>query len=271
MMTRWQGANGSRGEDDGLQSRRRAMVREQLVARGIGDPAVLAAMESVPRHRFVPPAMERHAYADGALAIGFGQTISQPYIVALMTELLRLDGASRLLEVGTGSGYQAAVAACIAAEVWSVERMEELSRRAAAVLTDIGVHNVHLVVGDGSRGLPEQAPFDAVIVTAAAESVPPALLAQLGDGGRLVVPVGPVGHTQILTVFARHGDAFQVQEDIPCRFVPLIEGPRPPHGGGANHGGDAAASWSADGGGESQPAEGPADGDADDGSRGSAA
>jgi protein-L-isoaspartate(D-aspartate) O-methyltransferase len=209
------------------------MVQEQLVGRGLGDAAVLAAMESVPRHRFVPPSMERHAYTDGALAIGFGQTISQPYIVALMTELLRLDGSSRLLEIGTGSGYQAAVAAQIAAEVWSVERMETLSQRAAALLIALGVHNVHLVVGDGSRGLPEQAPFDAVIVTAAAEDVPPALLEQLTDGGRLVVPIGPIGRTQILTVFTRHGDQFQVREDIPCRFVPLIQGPQPPAGGTA--------------------------------------
>jgi protein-L-isoaspartate(D-aspartate) O-methyltransferase len=206
------------------------MVQEQLVARGIGDPAVLAAMEEVPRHRFVPPAMERHAYFDGALAIGLGQTISQPYIVALMTELLRLDGSSRLLEIGTGSGYQAAVAAHIAAEVWSVERVESLSQRAAALLAALGVHNVHLVVGDGSRGLREQAPFDAVVVTAATGRVPAALLAQLAEGGRLVVPIGPIGHTQTLTVFTRHGDEFHVREDIPCRFVPLIEGPQAPAG-----------------------------------------
>jgi protein-L-isoaspartate(D-aspartate) O-methyltransferase len=238
--------DGNSGRDGGLLARRRSMVQDQLVSRGISDPAVLAAMEAVPRHRFVPPAMERHAYVDGALAIGFGQTISQPYIVALMTELLRLDGDSRLLEIGTGSGYQSAVAARIAAEVWSVERMEELSRRAAAVLAALGVRNVHLVLGDGSRGLPERAPFDAIIVTAAAERVPPALLDQLVDGGRLVVPIGPVGGTQILTLFTRHGDAFQMREDIPCRFVPLIEDPGRPGDGGDDADGDPLSSWAAD-------------------------
>ena len=236
----------ARRPDDGQQARRHAMVQDQLAARGISDPAVLTAMESVPRHRFVPPPMERHAYTDGALSIGLGQTISQPYIVALMTELLRLDGSSRLLEIGTGSGYQAAVAACIAAEVWSVERMETLSQRAAALLTALGVHNVHLVVGDGSRGLPEQSPFDAVIVTAATERVPPALLGQLTEGGRLVVPIGPIGHTQTLTVFVRHGDGFQVREDIPCRFVPLIESPRASAVGGDDTEGGSAPSASAD-------------------------
>ena len=228
---------------DGQRARRHAMVQEQLVARGIRDPAVLGAMEEVPRHRFVPPSMERHAYVDGALAIGFGQTISQPYIVALMTELLRLDARSRLLEIGTGSGYQAAIVAQIAAEVWSMERMETLSQRAAALLAALGLHNVHLVVGDGSHGLRVQAPFDAVVVTAATERVPPALLEQLADGGRLVVPIGPIGQTQTLTVFTRHGDDFHVREDIPCRFVPLIAGPQ----ASAREGGGAGTAWSPSG------------------------
>jgi protein-L-isoaspartate(D-aspartate) O-methyltransferase len=270
MTAKWPAPKGGSGADDGSPDRRRSMVQEQLVERGIGDPAVLAAMEAVPRHRFVPPAMQRHAYADGALAIGFGQTISQPYIVALMTELLRLDGSSRLLEIGTGSGYQAAVAAGIAAEVWSVERMKELSQQAAAVLAGIGVHNVHLVVGDGGRGLPELAPFDAIIVTAAAESVPPALLDQLADGGRLVAPIGPIGRTQILTVFTRHGDDFQVREDIPCRFVPLIEGPQPPGRGRAGDGGGAPSSWGADENHDSRAPEWPRGDGADDGSQGPA-
>ena len=201
---------------------RRRMVTAQLVARGIRDAAVLTAMERVPRHRFIPESLWAEAYADGALGIGHGQTISQPYMVALMTELLELSARSRVLEVGTGSGYQAAVAAQIAAEVWSVERIPALSTQAAAVLADLGVHNVHLVIGDGSRGLPEQAPFDAMVVTAAAARLPETLVEQLADGGRLVVPVGPHGGTQILTVVTRHGASFERQEEVACRFVPLV-------------------------------------------------
>jgi protein-L-isoaspartate(D-aspartate) O-methyltransferase len=233
--------------EDAQAARRHRMVVDQLESRGIRDAAVLAAMEDVPRHLFVPVELEHDAYADGAFAIGHGQTISQPYMVALMTELLRLTPASKLLEVGTGSGYQAAVAARIAGEVWSVERVAVLADRAAATLKLVGARNVHVLVGDGSRGLPEQAPFDAVIVTAAAAEVPKALLEQLVDGGRLVVPIGPMGHTQILTVFTRRGDEYSRQEDVACRFVPLIEWPeddpeergeRPGAAGGAR---DAAA------------------------------
>ena len=211
--------------EDALAARRHRMVVDQLESRGIRDAAVLAAMEDVPRHLFVPAELEHDAYADGALAIGHGQTISQPYMVALMTEFLRLRPAGKLLEVGTGSGYQAAVAARIVGEVWSVERVAALADRAAATLRLVGAHNVHVLVGDGSRGLPEQAPFDAIIVTAAAAEVPQALLGQLVDGGRLVVPIGPIGHTQILTVFTRRGAEYIRQEDVACRFVPLIEWP----------------------------------------------
>jgi protein-L-isoaspartate(D-aspartate) O-methyltransferase len=198
------------------------MVEDQLVKRGISDPAVLAAMGAVPRHLFVPPALQRRAYADCALGIGHGQTISQPYMVALMTELLHLASNSRLLEVGTGSGYQAAVAARIASEVWSIERVPELSQRAAAVLASLGVSNVHLRVGDGCRGLPEEAPFHAIVVTAAAPRVPPALTEQLAEGGRLVIPLGPEGRTQVLTVYERVGEELRIQRDVACRFVPLI-------------------------------------------------
>jgi protein-L-isoaspartate(D-aspartate) O-methyltransferase len=211
-------------------------------------------MEAVPRHLFVPPEMEYDAYADGALAIGYGQTISQPYMVALMTELLRLTPGSKLLEVGTGSGYQAAVAARLAREVWSVERVAALAERAAAVLRLTGVTNVHVVVGDGSRGLPDQAPFDAIIVTAAAESVPRALLSQLRDGGRLVVPIGPIGHTHILTVFTRSGDEYSRQEDVACRFVPLIEWPEDGEPEAGRDDADAAAETS--GGAADEPADG---------------
>jgi protein-L-isoaspartate(D-aspartate) O-methyltransferase len=167
-----------RRTDDPAELRER-MVAEQIEARGIRDSRVVAAMREVPRHRFVSENMVRSAYDDSALPIGGGQTISQPYMVALMTEALRLDPDKRLLEVGTGSGYQAALASRLCGEVWSVERVRELAETARAVLTDLDVHNVQVIVGDGSRGLPEQAPFDAIVVTAATERVPPALFEQL--------------------------------------------------------------------------------------------
>ena len=202
---------------------RERMVAEQIEARGIRDREVAAAMREVPRHRFVPEDMVRAAYDDSALPIGGGQTISQPYMVALMTEALRLDCDKRLLEVGTGSGYQAAVASRLCREVWSVERVPELAETARSVLAELGMHNVHVVVGDGSRGLAEQAPFDAVVVTAATERVPPALFEQLGDGGRLVVPVGSIRGIQTLYVYERRGEEIDRTASVGCRFVPLIE------------------------------------------------
>ena len=199
------------------------MVAEQIEARGIRDSRVLAAMREVPRHRFVPESMVRSAYDDSALPIGGGQTISQPYMVALMTEALRLDPDKRVLEVGTGSGYQAAVASRLCCEVWSVERVRELAETARAALTDLDVHNVRVIVGDGSRGLAEQAPFDAIVVTAATERVPPALFEQLADGGRLVVPVGSIRGIQTLFVYERRGEQIDRTASVGCRFVPLIE------------------------------------------------
>jgi len=202
---------------------RERMVAEQIEARGVRDPRVAAAMREVPRHRFVPEEMVHAAYDDSALPIGGGQTISQPYMVALMTEALRLDAGKRLLEVGTGSGYQAAVASRICREVWTIERVAALAGTARSILAELGIDNVHVVVGDGSRGLPDQAPFDAIVVTAAAERVPPALFEQLADNGRLVVPVGSVHGIQTLYVYERHGDEIERTASVGCRFVPLIE------------------------------------------------
>jgi len=205
-----------------LAAARAHMVRDHLQARGVDSPRVLAAFERVPRERFVPEPARARAYADQALAIGHGQTISQPYMVAVMTEALELDGSERVLEVGTGSGYQAAVLAELAREVWSVERIPALGAEAAALLAELGYANVRVVCSDGSLGWPEQAPYDAVIVTAAAPAPPPSLLAQLSpDGGRLVVPVGD-RDLQYLAVVERHGTEYVTRRSVGCRFVPLL-------------------------------------------------
>jgi protein-L-isoaspartate(D-aspartate) O-methyltransferase len=197
------------------------MVERQLRARGIADERVLTAFERVPRHRFVPPDRRWAAYEDEPLPIGLGQTISQPYMVARMTELLELTKVSRVLEVGTGSGYQAAILGELAGEVWSIERHEALARMAGAILEELGAANVHVVVGDGSLGLPERAPYDGIVVTAAAPFIPPALRSQLADGGLLVIPVGDTWN-QWLTVLRRAGDTFREANVLGCRFVPLI-------------------------------------------------
>ena len=195
------------------------MVAEQIASRGIDDPAVLAAMRSVPRHVFIPESERAHAYDDGPVAIGHGQTISQPFIVALMTQLAQPAPDSRILEIGTGCGYQTAVLAACAREVWSVELEEPLSRRAASTLASLGIENVHLRVGDGSQGWPEAAPFDAIVVTAAPAEVPPPLLDQLSMGGRLVIPVGT--SSQTLFVFTRGPEGIDRRQVAPVRFVPL--------------------------------------------------
>ena len=198
------------------------MVEEQIVRRGLRDEDVLAAMRSVPRHLFVPIAAEEDAYADTPLPIGLGQTISQPYMVALMTALLEVDVRSRVLEIGAGSGYQTAVLAEVAGEVYAIERLAPLAERARALLARLGYTNVHPAIGDGARGWHEQAPFQGILVAAAADEVPPELLGQLADGGRLVVPVGRGRGDQVLTIVERRGDAFEERHDTRCRFVPLV-------------------------------------------------
>ena len=197
------------------------MVERQLRRRGIGDERVLAAMGTVPRESFVPEHVRGRAYADSALPIGEGQTISQPWIVAAICQALELRGDERVLEVGTGSGYSAAVLAELAAEVVSVERHEPLASAAREQLEALGIENVRVIVGDGSRGVPEAAPFDAIAVHATAPAPPETLLGQLADGGRLVVPV-VAAEADMLTVFQRRGEELIETAIGPCRFVPLV-------------------------------------------------
>ena len=199
---------------------RRAMLENQLIPRGIDDQRVLAALAAVPRHRFVPAQQARRAYRDGPLPIGFGQTISQPYVVAFMSQALLLSGEERVLEVGTGSGYQAAVLAELAREVWTVEIVPELAARSRELLTELGYDNVHDRVGDGYRGWPEQAPFDAILVTAAPDHVPAPLLEQLAPGGRMVLPVGRESQNLLLIERNARGELSQ-RELLPVRFVPM--------------------------------------------------
>ncbi|MFL5898094.1 MAG: protein-L-isoaspartate(D-aspartate) O-methyltransferase [Solirubrobacterales bacterium] len=200
---------------------RARMVERQLRRRGIEDERVLAAMEAVPRERFVPEPMRRRAYADSALPIGEEQTISQPWIVASICQALQLEGSELVLEVGTGSGYSAAVLAELAAHVVSIERRQALSAAAGDVLDSLGAANVELFVGDGSLGVAARAPFDAIAVHATALAAPPALIEQLAEGGRLVLPLS-VGDVDMLTVLRRHGERTEISELGPCRFVPLI-------------------------------------------------
>jgi protein-L-isoaspartate(D-aspartate) O-methyltransferase len=199
---------------------RERMVAEQLKGRDIVDRRVLEAMRAVPRHRFVPVEHRHQAYADSPLPIGQGQTISQPYIVALMTQLLELKGSELVLEVGTGSGYQAAILGQLARQVHTIERYPDLARLSGRILKDLDIQNVEVHVGDGSCGLAEHAPYDRILVTAAAPDVPQALLEQLGDGGRLVIPVGGRGG-QLLERWFRQGDHFTHEEITPVAFVPL--------------------------------------------------
>lgn len=200
---------------------RRRMVEQLVKGKGVRDPLVLNAMLAVPRHLFVEEAFQSQAYSDFSLPIGEKQTISQPYIVGKMTECLLLKGGERVLEVGTGSGYQAAVLSQIASRVYSVERHPALARRARKVLDQTGCNNVHIKVTDGTFGWEEQAPFDAIIVTAGSPSVPGKYLDQLTSTGRLVIPVGEKG-SQILKRIIRNGSQFYEENILDCRFVPLV-------------------------------------------------
>ncbi len=207
------------GNGRDLAQAREAMVATQIVARGVRDPLTLAALRKVPRHLFVPAASIAQAYEDHPLPIGHGQTISQPYIVAFMTEALRLRGGESVLEVGTGCGYQAAVLAEIAARVHTIEIVEPLASEATVRLRRLGYANVSVRAGDGYQGWPEAAPFDAILVTAAAPRVPEPLRQQLRDGGRLIVPVGD--EWQELVLVTRRGERFEEQRVLPVRFVPM--------------------------------------------------
>jgi len=197
------------------------MIEKQLRRRGVHDAAVLAAMAEVPRHEFVSEDVRAHAYDDLPLPIGSGQTISQPYIVAAMTAALHLRPGDRVLEIGTGCGYHAAVLSRLAKEVFTIERRPELASSASATLARLGYSNAHVHCGDGTLGLPELAPFDAILVAAAAPAVPKPFLAQLAEGGRIILPVGDTQH-QELQLIEKRGDAFPMKMLEGCRFVPLL-------------------------------------------------
>ena len=194
---------------------------EELRTKGIRDLAVLRAIEKTPRHQFVPTGIRHRAYNDVALPIGNSQTISQPYVHAQYLELLELKGTERVLEIGTGTGYQTALLAHLVAQVFSIERIAALNKQAREILQQLGIHNVTLMVGDGTLGWRDQAPFDAILVSAGAPSVPQPLLDQLAEGGRLLVPIGD-RETQNLMVYRRNGDRFEKRQVTPVRFVPLI-------------------------------------------------
>ena len=224
--------NGSR-RPSGDSAAREAMVRDQLQRRGITDMRVLQAMREIPRHLFVPPEWQHDAYSDRPLPIAEGQTISQPYMVALMLQSLSIPPNVRVLEVGTGSGYQAAVLSRLAAHVYTIEYFPALAEQARTVLAQLHYTNIQVLVGDGSQGLAAHAPYDGIIVAAAAPHIPPSLLAQLRDRARLVIPVGALAGQHLLIV-TRQGTVYHTQRSVACRFVPLLgqtgwsaEGPTP--------------------------------------------
>jgi protein-L-isoaspartate(D-aspartate) O-methyltransferase len=207
-------------EDAEVKSREE-MVRNQLAAGGIRNPEVLQAMTEVPRHEFVPASLRPYAYADGPLPIGHGQTISQPFIVAYMTQALELGKEDTVLEVGTGSGYQAAILGKLAKEVYTIEIVPPLAESAKVILSELGFENVHVRLGDGYLGWPEKAPFDAIIVTCAPDHVPEPLVSQLKEGGRLVIPVGTAGGIQQLVLLKKRNGQISKEKMLDVRFVPM--------------------------------------------------
>jgi protein-L-isoaspartate(D-aspartate) O-methyltransferase len=207
-------------EDAEVKSREE-MVRNQLAAGGIRNPEVLQAMTEVPRHEFVPASLRPYAYADGPLPIGHGQTISQPFIVAYMTQALELGKEDTVLEVGTGSGYQAAILGKLAKEVYTIEIVPPLAESAKVILSKLGFENVHVRLGDGYLGWPEKAPFDAIIVTCAPDHVPEPLVSQLKEGGRLVIPVGTAGGIQQLVLLKKRNGQISKEKMLDVRFVPM--------------------------------------------------
>jgi len=211
-----------KSEESIYRGKAEVMVAEQIEARGVKDEKVLQAMGKVPRHRFVPENLIPHAYEDSPLPIGFGQTISQPYIVALMTELLNPEGSDRVLEVGTGSAYQAAVLSEIVDEVYTIEIFEELGTSAKERLEDLGYDNVKVKIADGYYGWPEYAPFDAIIVTCAASHIPPPLIQQLKEGGKMCIPVGSVFWAQNLMLVEKKDGKIISRNILPVRFVPML-------------------------------------------------
>lgn len=209
-------------EQDRFQQQREEMVNRQLAARGISDKATLDAMRKVERHRLVPEDMVEHAYKDSPLPIGEGQTISQPFMVAFMTEAIKPKPDMKVLEIGTGSGYQAAVLAEIVDEVYTIEIVEELARRVQGDLKEMGYTNIHFKIGDGYHGWEKHAPFDAIIVTAAPNEIPPRLVEQLKEGGKMVIPVGERGTVQSLQLIVKHPNGkIRTRDLLPVRFVPF--------------------------------------------------
>ncbi len=205
---------------DPFVQKRSQMVEDQIERRGIEDTLVLKAMHKIPRHLFVPDYLKEQAYVDSPLPIGEGQTISQPYIVAFMTEALQLSGGEKVLEIGTGSGYQAAVLAEIVSEVCTIEIVASLGNQAAELLKKLGYEKIHVKIGDGYRGWPEQAPFDAILVTAAPEHIPQPLVDQLKKGGRMIIPVGDL-YQELILITKKSDGTIKKQSVLPVRFVPM--------------------------------------------------